>query len=178
MATSPARFGTHRCRWRPATRPAAPPSSPAVAGPWPARPAPPPRRPARPRWRRGKDGFYVWKKLNGRKQPYYIRLQDGRPFAFAGLWEHWNRGDSPIDEWHVDLEKTVTLEKLGSYPPCPDSRKERDLRNIHPIDSCTILTTDLAHGPALDGSRAVAARVKCEPPGTMGAVRLPLRRLP
>jgi putative SOS response-associated peptidase YedK len=34
------------------------------------------------------DGFYEWKKLNGKKQPYYIRLQDGRPFAFAGLWEH------------------------------------------------------------------------------------------
>jgi putative SOS response-associated peptidase YedK len=43
------------------------------------------------------DGFYEWKKFNGRKQPYYIRFQDGRPFAFAGLWERWNRGDSPID---------------------------------------------------------------------------------
>jgi putative SOS response-associated peptidase YedK len=43
------------------------------------------------------NGFYEWKTLNGRKQPYYIRLQDGGPFAFAGLWERWNRGDSPID---------------------------------------------------------------------------------
>jgi putative SOS response-associated peptidase YedK len=43
------------------------------------------------------DGFYEWKKLNGRKQPYYIRFQDGRPFAFARLWERWNRGGAPID---------------------------------------------------------------------------------
>jgi putative SOS response-associated peptidase YedK len=58
---------------------------------------PPPRQPGRPGWGVGRDGFYDWKKLNGRKQPYYIRLQDGRPFAFTGLWERWNRGDSPID---------------------------------------------------------------------------------
>jgi putative SOS response-associated peptidase YedK len=43
------------------------------------------------------DGFYEWKKLNGRKQPYYIHMKDGQPFAFAGLWEHWDRGEEPID---------------------------------------------------------------------------------
>jgi putative SOS response-associated peptidase YedK len=43
------------------------------------------------------DGCYEWKKFNGKKQPYYIRAQDGRPFAFAGLWEHWDRGGDPID---------------------------------------------------------------------------------
>jgi putative SOS response-associated peptidase YedK len=86
--------------------------APAAVGPWPARPAPPPRRPARPGWRRGKDGFYEWKKLNGRKQPDYIRLQDGRPFAFAGLWEHWNRGDSPIDS--CTILTTDANELVGS----------------------------------------------------------------
>ncbi len=35
------------------------------------------------------DGFYEWRSPSqGRaKQPFYIRLEDGRPFAFAGLWE-------------------------------------------------------------------------------------------
>ncbi|MGD1147424.1 MAG: SOS response-associated peptidase [Thermoanaerobaculaceae bacterium] len=35
------------------------------------------------------DGFYEWQRLGARKQPYFIELRDGRPFAFAGLWERW-----------------------------------------------------------------------------------------
>jgi putative SOS response-associated peptidase YedK len=37
------------------------------------------------------NGFYEWRKENGGKQPYYFRMKDGRPFAFAGLWESWDR---------------------------------------------------------------------------------------
>jgi putative SOS response-associated peptidase YedK len=35
------------------------------------------------------DGFYEWQPGKPRKQPYYIRIKEGRPFAFAGLWERW-----------------------------------------------------------------------------------------
>ena len=37
------------------------------------------------------DGFYEWQQQEDKKQkqPFYIRLSDERPFAFAGLWEHW-----------------------------------------------------------------------------------------
>lgn len=35
------------------------------------------------------DGFYEWQRLGGRKQPMWIGRRDRQPFAFAGLWEHW-----------------------------------------------------------------------------------------
>ncbi|HBY94887.1 MAG: SOS response-associated peptidase [Ardenticatenaceae bacterium] len=44
------------------------------------------------------DGFYEWQRLERGKRPIYIRMADGQPFAFAGLWEHWQGPDgSPID---------------------------------------------------------------------------------
>jgi putative SOS response-associated peptidase YedK len=41
------------------------------------------------------DGFYEWQRTNGAKQPYYIRMKEGRPFAFAGLWESWKDDGGP-----------------------------------------------------------------------------------
>jgi putative SOS response-associated peptidase YedK len=49
------------------------------------------------------DGFYEWKKSlgngRGKKQPHYIHRPDGRPFAFAGLWECW-----------VDSSRSLSIE--------------------------------------------------------------------
>ncbi|HSI32970.1 MAG TPA: SOS response-associated peptidase [Tepidisphaeraceae bacterium] len=43
------------------------------------------------------DGFYEWQvdpatahKSRPTKQPVWIRMKDHKPFAFAGLWEHWH----------------------------------------------------------------------------------------
>lgn len=36
------------------------------------------------------DGFYEWEKVDTKtKQPWFITRADGKPMAFAGLWESW-----------------------------------------------------------------------------------------
>lgn len=37
------------------------------------------------------DGFYEWKRAGRLKQPYYFQLQDESLFAFAGIWDRWQR---------------------------------------------------------------------------------------
>ena len=39
------------------------------------------------------DGFYEWQKTDSGKQPFHIRMRDESPFAFAGLWASWDKGD-------------------------------------------------------------------------------------
>ena len=61
------------------------------------------------------DGFFEWKPVGGRKQPYYIRARSGAPLAFAGLWETW---EGPNGE-EVDTATIVT------------TRANRLLNSIH-----------------------------------------------
>ena len=44
------------------------------------------------------SGFFEWQKQNksNRKQPFYIRMKNNKPFAFAGIWEVWNAPDGSI----------------------------------------------------------------------------------
>ena len=35
------------------------------------------------------DGWYEWQVSPGGKQPWFIRMKDASPFAFAGLWVRW-----------------------------------------------------------------------------------------
>jgi putative SOS response-associated peptidase YedK len=45
------------------------------------------------------DGFYEWKTAGKTKQPYHVSLTE--PFAFAGLWERWNKGSSPVETFAI-----------------------------------------------------------------------------
>lgn len=46
------------------------------------------------------DGFYEWQQQENKKQkqPFYFRLSQSQPFAFAGLWEHWEDGSDEVIE--------------------------------------------------------------------------------
>ncbi len=45
------------------------------------------------------DGFYEWGGTTKPKTPYYFTLKSGRPFALAGIWDHWkgNADSPPLD---------------------------------------------------------------------------------
>lgn len=43
------------------------------------------------------DGYYEWKAAGRIKQPYFIHARDDRPFAIAGLWDRWQRGELTLE---------------------------------------------------------------------------------
>jgi putative SOS response-associated peptidase YedK len=43
------------------------------------------------------DGFYEWRTEGKTKLPFHIRRIDRKPFAFAGLWERWSKGETPVE---------------------------------------------------------------------------------
>jgi putative SOS response-associated peptidase YedK len=64
------------------------------------------------------DGFYEWQKTDGQKQPYLIHLRDGSPFAFAGLWERWRKGEQAIESCSIIVtEPNAVLEPIHDRMP-------------------------------------------------------------
>src|SRR5258708_7448526 len=52
------------------------------------------------------DGYYDWTDKPGKKQPWHFHLPEGKPFAFAGLWEYWK----PAEGDAVETYTIVTTE--------------------------------------------------------------------
>jgi putative SOS response-associated peptidase YedK len=65
------------------------------------------------------DGFYEWKQLEKNKQPYYIQLASGNPFAFAGLWDHWTspEGDERLTCTIITCEPNELMSQLHNRMP-------------------------------------------------------------
>lgn len=56
------------------------------------------------------DGFYAWRvNADGSKSPMRIQRRDRAPFAFAGLWEAWTRGDAPLTTCSIVTTTPNTL---------------------------------------------------------------------
>jgi putative SOS response-associated peptidase YedK len=43
------------------------------------------------------SGYYEWQKQNGGKVPFHLQPADAEGFAFAGLWDTWQKGERRID---------------------------------------------------------------------------------
>ncbi|KNG94056.1 SOS response-associated peptidase [Pseudaestuariivita atlantica] len=58
-------------------------------------------------------GFYEWTKdAEGNRLPWYITRADGEPMVFAGVWQDWTRGDSPVRS--CAIVTTGANEQIGS----------------------------------------------------------------
>jgi putative SOS response-associated peptidase YedK len=42
------------------------------------------------------DGFYEWKRSGKLKQPFFFQMKDESLFAFAGIWDKWQRDGRSI----------------------------------------------------------------------------------
>src|ERR1700729_3379687 len=42
------------------------------------------------------DAFYEWMRMGKAKQPYCFEVNEGKQFAFAGIWDRWK---DPSGEW-------------------------------------------------------------------------------
>ena len=47
------------------------------------------------------DGFFEWEKVGRKKKPFFITMNDGRPFAFAGLWDKWHKDDETLESFTI-----------------------------------------------------------------------------
>jgi putative SOS response-associated peptidase YedK len=73
-------------------------------------------------------GFYEWTKEGAKKQPIYIRRRDGQPFAFAGLWEEWEREGEIIESCAIiTTEANDLMAEFHDRMPVILHRKDYDL---------------------------------------------------
>lgn len=89
------------------------------------------------------DGYYEWKKDKADKQPHRIVMEDGGPYAFAGLWESWSSPDGsevetctiittdaspPVAQIHNRMPVILDQEDFAAWLSGGDDEAERLLR--------------------------------------------------
>jgi putative SOS response-associated peptidase YedK len=64
------------------------------------------------------SGFYEWVKKGKAKQPFFIHPKGGELFAFAGLWETWDKGGEPVETFTIiTTEANEALKSLHDRMP-------------------------------------------------------------
>jgi putative SOS response-associated peptidase YedK len=119
------------------------------------------------------DGFFEWQAQRGKKQPYYFRLADGRPFAFAGLWEKWERGsEAPLETctiittdanelvrpYHERMPVILPPEAFASWLDTSQQGPEQLLPLLRPYPSAQMMAypvSTLVNSPRTDDPRCI-----------------------
>lgn len=127
------------------------------------------------------DGFYEWQRTGkgNAKVPVYIRLPDGRPFAFAGLWERWRpRHGDPLHTCAIiTTDAAPSIRSIHNRMPVilrPDERQqwidphaapETLLGLLHPyagvLDAYPV--SPVVNSPENDGPECVRPAGETEP---------------
>jgi putative SOS response-associated peptidase YedK len=47
------------------------------------------------------DSFIEWKEENGKKMPFKFTLNDNAPFAFAGIYDRWQKGGRKVNSFTI-----------------------------------------------------------------------------
>ncbi len=98
------------------------------------------------------NGFYEWKAVGGKKQPYYFQIKGSELFAFAGLWDRWQHEDTTIESCTIiTTEANVSMNPIHHRMPVilkPDDYEEwlampsidllvpyRDQLNCYPVST-------------------------------------------
>lgn len=75
------------------------------------------------------DGWYEWQVTPDGKQPWFIRMKDARPLAFAGLWERWkDHKDGALLEscTIVTTDASQSIRKIHERMPVVLAEADRD----------------------------------------------------
>jgi putative SOS response-associated peptidase YedK len=111
------------------------------------------------------DGFYEWEKRpDAPKQPWWISMPGGEPFAFAGLWSSWRSNPDVEPLRTVAIVTTAASEQLAPIHDrmpvmLPQEAEEAWLTRDTPPEELMALCAPLeeaamrAVGPAVNDAR-------------------------
>lgn len=55
------------------------------------------------------DGFFEFREVAAEKYPYLIRMKDGEPFSFGGIWDTWKGEDGELRTFSIVTTEANTL---------------------------------------------------------------------
>ncbi len=117
-------------------------------------------------------GFYEWKHDGKRKQPYFIKIKDAEPFAFAGIWERWTSPEEEVFESCsiITTESNKIISEIHNRMPVivdpakydlwlnPDTKQEHLIPLLKSYPSKKMMTypvSDIVNSPKNDTPQCI-----------------------